>query len=116
MLADFSVPLGEGFDVEGPVTFAIRPEHVEIHTKAVPDAIAAVVDIVQPMGSQTIVSLTVKGRPVTALIPKFAQDLGQSEVWVSFNPQHILVFDKDQRLCKHTTPAVLREYRREARG
>jgi ABC-type sugar transport system ATPase subunit len=114
MLADFSMPIAQGFDVEGPVTFAIRPEHVELHAKAVPGSVAAVVDIVQPMGSQTIVSLTIKGRPVTALIPKFAQDLGQTEVWVSFNPEHVLVFDKDQRLCKRTASVEHREYRRQA--
>lgn len=116
MLADFSIPLGEGFDIEGLVTFAIRPEHVEIHPKAVPGSVAAVVDIIQPMGSQTIVSLTVNGRPITALIPKFAQDLGQTEVWVSFSPEHMLVFDKDQRLCRRNTSVALRDYRRQAGG
>lgn len=110
MFADFSMPLGEGFDVAGPVTFAIRPEHVEIHTRPVPGAVPAIVDIVQPMGSQTIVSLSAKGHAITALIPKFAQHLGQSEVWIGFNPDHILVFDKDQRLCPRTAPAA-RDFR-----
>jgi multiple sugar transport system ATP-binding protein len=114
MFADFSMPIAEGFDLDGPVTFAIRPEHVEIHSRPVAGAVAAAVDIVQPMGSQTIVSLMVKGHPVTALIPKFAQGLGQEEVWVSFNPEHILVFDKDQRLCMRTAPVEHREYRRQA--
>lgn len=115
MFEGFSMPMAEGFDVDGPVTFAIRPEHVEIHPKSVAGAVAASVDIVQPMGSQTIVSLTVNGHPVTALIPKFAQGLGQEEVWVSFNREHILVFDKSERLCVPEKPSV-REYRRNTGG
>ncbi len=110
MFADFSMPLDQGFDVDGPVTFAIRPEHVEIHTRPAAGAVAAIVDIVQPMGSQTIISLMVHGHPITALIPKFAQDLGQREVWISFNPEHILVFDRDQRLCARRKTVALRSY------
>lgn len=115
MFADFSMPIAEGFDADGPVTFAIRPEHVEIHSKPVAGAVAAVVDIVQPMGSQTIVSLTVNGHPVTALIPKFAQSLGQEKVWVSFNPEHMLVFDKAESLCMRVKPAE-RDHKRLAGG
>ena len=116
VFAGFSVPLGEGHDIEGPVTFAIRPEHVEIHTKAVPGSVPAVVDIVQPTGAQTIVSLTVMGHPITALIPKFARDFGQGEVHVAFNPEHILVFDREQRLCRRSGPAAPRDLRHAAGG
>lgn len=116
VFAGFSVPLGEGHDIEGPATFAIRPEHVEIHAKAVPGSVPAVLDIVQPTGAQTIVSLTVMGHPITTLIPKFARDFGQGEVHVAFNPEHILVFDREQRLCRRSGPAAPRDLRHAAGG
>lgn len=114
MIADFSVPIAPGLEIDGPVTFAIRPEHVEIHLTPAADAVPATVDIVQPMGSQTIVSLTIMEHRVTALIPKFAQTLGQQRVWVAFNREHLLVFDKAGILCRQVPPAAARDCARHA--
>ncbi|WP_262269662.1 MULTISPECIES: ABC transporter ATP-binding protein [Microvirga] len=92
---DAAIPAPTGLrGPDGPVTFAIRPENITIVERQGPFSLQAEVDIVQPTGSQTIISLTVKGHRVTALIPRFETSLPKKTIWVEFPPDQIIFFDK----------------------
>ncbi|MBA1155969.1 ABC transporter ATP-binding protein [Microvirga mediterraneensis] len=79
---------------DGPVTFAIRPENITIVERQGPFSLPAEVDIVQPTGSQTIISLSVKGHRVTALIPRFETSLPKKNIWIEFPADQLTFFDK----------------------
>jgi len=90
---DIPAPAGlQGAD--GPVTFAIRPENIAIVERQGPFSLPAEVDIVQPTGSQTIISLSVKGHRVTALIPRFETSLPRKNIWIEFPADQLTFFDK----------------------
>ncbi|MBQ0821104.1 ABC transporter ATP-binding protein [Microvirga terrae] len=92
---DAVIPVLAGLQVpDGPVTFAIRPENITIVERQGPFSLQAEVDIVQPTGSQTIISLTVRGHRVTALIPRFETSLPKKTIWIEFPPDQITLFDK----------------------
>jgi multiple sugar transport system ATP-binding protein len=91
---DIPAPAGlQGAD--GSVTLAIRPENIAIVDRQGPFSLPAEVEIVQPTGSQTIISLTVRGHRVTALIPRFETSLPKKTIWIEFPPDQITLFDKD---------------------
>jgi ABC-type sugar transport system ATPase subunit len=93
--ADAAIPVPAGLQgPDGPVTFAIRPENITIVERQSPFSLQAAVDIVQPTGSQTIISLTVRGHRVTALIPRFETSLPKKTIWIEFPPDQITLFDK----------------------
>lgn len=78
---------------EGPVKFAIRPEHLTVLDHAAPGCLEADVDVVQPTGSQTILSLSAKGHGITTLVPRFVEHWPSSKVWLKFDPAQIVLFD-----------------------
>ena len=49
--------------------------------------------MVQPTGSQTILSVSVNGVPLTVLVPRFERDLAGRKLWLSFPPEHVRFFD-----------------------
>ncbi|MEZ0168052.1 ABC transporter ATP-binding protein [Microvirga sp. TS319] len=92
---DMDIPAPAGLQaVDGPVTFAIRPENISIVERQSSSSLPAEVDIVQPTGSQTIISLSVKGHPVTALIPRFETSLSKRNIWIEFPANQLTFFDR----------------------
>ncbi|SIQ59894.1 carbohydrate ABC transporter ATP-binding protein, CUT1 family [Rhizobium sp. RU35A] len=93
----------------GPVTCAIRPEHFNLHEAPLDQGLAADVDVVQPTGSQTILSLSANGTPMTALIPRFVESWPNRKVWLEFVARNMMVFDpKTGKLITATTAARTR--------
>jgi len=91
---DIPAPAGlQGPD--GPVTFAIRPENISFADRPGPTSLPAEVDIVQPTGSQTIISLSVKGHRITALIPRFETSLPKKSIWIEFPADQLIIFDQE---------------------
>ncbi|MCB8822234.1 ABC transporter ATP-binding protein [Microvirga rosea] len=89
------IPVAAGLErAEGPVTLAIRPENISIVERPGPASLPAEVDIVQPTGSQTIISLSVKGHRITALIPRFETSLPKKSIWIDFPADRLSFFDK----------------------
>jgi ABC-type sugar transport system ATPase subunit len=90
----------------GPVTCAIRPEHFNLHETALDNGLPAEVDVVQPTGSQTILSLSGNGTPITALIPRFVESWPNRKVWLEFVARNMMVFDpKTGKLITATVAA-----------
>jgi ABC-type sugar transport system ATPase subunit len=91
--AGIALPLPAGIAPESPVAIAgIRPENIQVHPQPAPGAVAAEVDVVQPTGSQTILSVSVDGLPLTVLVPRFERDLAGRRLWLSFPPEHVRFF------------------------
>ncbi|OBZ93418.1 sugar ABC transporter ATP-binding protein [Pararhizobium polonicum] len=78
---------------EGPIKFAIRPERLNLLDAPAVNALPAEVDVVQPTGSQTILSLSAHGMPITALIPRFVESWPNRKIWLEFDPENIMMFD-----------------------
>jgi ABC-type sugar transport system ATPase subunit len=92
---DAAIPVPAGLQgLDGPVTFAIRPENIAIVERQGPFSLPAEIDIIQPTGSQTIISLTVKGRGITALIPRFETALPKKSIWIEFPADQLTFFDR----------------------
>ncbi|MGO4705609.1 ABC transporter ATP-binding protein [Microvirga sp. 2MCAF38] len=93
-LCGTELPLPAGMNLsEGPVTVGVRPENIAIHDRPTGAGIAAEVDVVQPTGSQTIISLLLKGQRITVLIPRFENSLPKKNVWIELSFDHINFFD-----------------------
>ncbi|WP_245408960.1 ABC transporter ATP-binding protein [Rhizobium wuzhouense] len=93
----------------GPVICAIRPEHFNLHEAAMTNGLAAEVDVIQPTGSQTILSLSTKETPITALIPRFVETWPNRKVWLEFVARNMMVFDpKTGKLITATATAGTR--------
>jgi multiple sugar transport system ATP-binding protein len=96
------LPLPPGVSTEGARAIAaIRPENILVHAQQSPGMVAAEVDVVQPTGSQTILSVSVDGLPLTVLVPRFERDLAGRRLWLSFPSEHVRCFDpgSGQRLA-----------------
>jgi ABC-type sugar transport system ATPase subunit len=87
---------GNGFAglAAGPATLGIRPEHIKIVGAGHPDAVAAKVDLVERVGSDSNVLMIVAGQAsviasVEAAIPIRAGD----EIHIRIPPEHVQFFD-----------------------
>jgi multiple sugar transport system ATP-binding protein len=58
-----TLPLPEGVTATGPARYGIRPEHLSLDPNGVP----AVVNLVEPMGSETQVTMTLAGQTVIGI-------------------------------------------------
>jgi multiple sugar transport system ATP-binding protein len=58
-----TLPLPEGVTATGPARYGIRPEHLNLDPNGVP----AVVNLVEPMGSETQVTMTLAGQTVIGI-------------------------------------------------
>jgi len=79
-----------------PVTLGIRPEHISVADKESENSIAAVIDVAEPMGSETYLYLNTKsGRFFIARVEAVNPfKLGQ-EVHLEFATDHISLFDSE---------------------
>ena len=51
------------------VTLGIRPEDIEIAERDAPDSFAGTIRVVEPMGDQNFLHLSVGGQEITAAVP-----------------------------------------------
>src|SRR4051795_8628169 len=76
-----------------PVQLGIRPEDVEIATAAADGWHAARVVVVEPMGSETLVTVDYRDQRLVARVAASRGfDPGQ-KVWISLPPERVLTFD-----------------------
>ena len=100
----FSVPLPgrlrAALDQRGAsadVTLGVRSEHVLVWTAAQPDAVEARIALIEPVGSDMFVSLTIGDAPCVARTePRTDIEEGQS-VWLTFVPERLHLFDAEGR-------------------
>jgi len=75
------------------VTIGVRPEDVDVASSPVSGGDEARVSVVEPMGSETLVTLEYRAQRLVARVPADRQfEPGQS-AWVHLPPDRVLVFD-----------------------
>ena len=75
------------------VVLGVRPEHVEILTSSVENAIRAKVFVVEPLGSETIVNVKIDDKMVKVKVPRELHMEPGSNVWLRFDINKIHIFD-----------------------
>ncbi|HEV7254946.1 MAG TPA: ABC transporter ATP-binding protein [Mesorhizobium sp.] len=105
-VGDLAMPLdGYPFDAagfkHGPAVLGIRPEHVALNaSENWPVSAQGVVEVVEPMGSDTLVWTRLGAAPLSARVPsERAPDVGD-RVGIGFDPRQASLFDaaSDMRL------------------
>lgn len=75
--------------------FGVRPEDVGIALTPARDWDEARVTVVEPVGSETLITLEWRGQRLTARVaPDLAVIPGRT-VWIRFPPDRVLVFDTE---------------------
>jgi multiple sugar transport system ATP-binding protein len=81
---------------QGPAVFGIRPEHIGINSgEDWPFSATAVVEIVEPMGSDTLVWTRLGGQNLTIRVSSERAPRTGEEVTVGFDPMNASLFDAD---------------------
>jgi multiple sugar transport system ATP-binding protein len=96
-MEDIAIPLaGYRFEAGAPAggaTFGIRPEHIALGAAA-PASHEVAVEIVEPMGSDTLVWTRLGGQPLSLRVPsERAPEVGD-RVTVGFDPARASLFDQ----------------------
>jgi multiple sugar transport system ATP-binding protein len=88
--------LESGRSHAGQVLVGMRPEDVQLFASAPgPEAVPARVSVVEPLGSEIIVDLTIGPDLIKAVVPP-SQRLGEGQnVWAKFDMQKVHIFDPD---------------------
>jgi ABC-type sugar transport system ATPase subunit len=96
--AKSSLCSGSGADIPLPGTLllGVRPEHVLVTNQAGPDHIPVVVDIVQVLGEEQIIDLSLKDGTVVKLIATLAVELQPGDrLTVRFPLERVLLFEPE---------------------
>lgn len=81
----------------------IRPKHICVHREPVPDAIAAVLQLLQPLGSESLATLQVGEITFTAkavsgwLVEEGFRASSEEKVWVTFDHGKLNLFDANSQ-------------------
>ncbi|MBD0414199.1 ABC transporter ATP-binding protein [Oryzicola mucosus] len=93
------IPLkGYGFGIKGaytgPATLGIRPEHIGVNTgSGWPFSAAVEVEVVEPMGSDTLVWARLGGQNITMLVSSERSPRVGEMVTIGFDPMRASLFD-----------------------
>jgi len=77
------------------IVAGVRPEHIRIETAPSPVSVEARVDVVEPIGNDTIVTLSREGARIVARHSGEAAFDPGSSVWVAVEGDRALLFDAD---------------------
>jgi ABC-type sugar transport system ATPase subunit len=93
-------PAVGNLDREAPVTLGIRPRNLEIVHQPVEDGLSSVIDIIEPMGAETLAHLN-DGRHDIRVVADWRVALDeQDRVHVRFLPNATHVFDHHERAVR----------------
>jgi len=82
------------------VVVGIRPEHFCVAQEGVP-TLKARVQVVEPLGSDTLVHFTLGNDVFTARLPPQMRPVPNSEIHLGFNPEKIHLFDVTSERALH---------------
>lgn len=77
---------------DGPVLVGLRPEHIDV-TEAGAGLIDATLDLVEPMGNETMTSCTVAGTLMQTCGTERIENRWGAPVGLSFDPAKLHFFD-----------------------
>jgi ABC-type sugar transport system ATPase subunit len=79
------------------VTLGIRPRSVELVGEAQPDSLPAEVDLVEPMGAETLLHVVGPGRELRIVVDRHVEARLGERLHLRFKPGQIHVFGADER-------------------
>jgi len=88
-----SLPLPRPLPDGTRVTVGIRPEYLDLSTVAQPDALTGTVEIIEHLGTTSLVTLATADGPVGAVVPEDAEPTPGEPAWVT--PRRLLLYDPD---------------------
>ena len=97
---DLSVPLStyafERQPAAGPAVFGVRPEHIGLNSgTGWPFSAKATVDVVEPMGSDTLVWVRLGTQSLSVRVPSERAPKTGSQVEIGFDPMRASLFGED---------------------
>jgi len=90
LVGSLRIPLPQGLPVGGELWVGVRPEDVEITDRSLPGGWEGTVEIAEPMGDRTLVTIAVSGERVRALGPSLP---AAGSVWLRLPPARLHWFD-----------------------
>ena len=82
------------------VTLGVRPRNLEISNEPTPDGISTTIDIVEPMGAETLVHLS-DGQHVLRLVTDWRVPLNEGDkVHTRFLPGTTHIFTADEQVMR----------------
>ena len=96
-----TVVLLDGYDgtlKDGKATLGVRPEYTTILAEAGSDTVEAVVDLEEPMGSDSLLWLTVEGAPFCVKVKAEDSVANGTTVHLDFNTSKASLFDAETEL------------------
>jgi len=88
---------GAALELGAGCTIGVRPRGVLLRSEAGPDALAATVDLIEPMGAETLLHLTTSGQDIRVVVPRGPQPAVGSHIHVAFAPDKLHLFGDDGR-------------------
>ena len=94
--AGWSPPAG-GLDrlLDRPLVLGIRPEHVELSPAGTPGSFAATVQVIEPLGNETLLYFTVAGHLFVVRGPGVVDAAVDGPLGLALAGEHIQLFDPD---------------------
>jgi multiple sugar transport system ATP-binding protein len=97
---DLNIPLStyafEGQPLAGPAVFGVRPEHIGLNSgSGWPFSAKATVDVVEPMGSDTLVWVRLGAQSLSVRVPSERAPRTGSQVEIGFDPLRASLFGED---------------------
>ena len=84
----------------GPVTLGVRPRSFELADPHSADALHAVVDLIEPMGAETLLHLVEAGADLRCVVPHTARIAVGTRAGLRCKPGQLHVFGPDGRLAR----------------
>ena len=81
----------KGRETEGKIQLGIRPMYLEVHGEPVDGAVAAKIKVVEDLGSYRIVTLSLAGKELKAVVPE-NKPIPEGDAWLFFPPKWTRLF------------------------
>jgi multiple sugar transport system ATP-binding protein len=89
-----------------PLLLGIRAEAIELAGPDAPDAVPATVQVFEPIGSATLLTVELAGQPVKVLAPATYRSAPGDRVRLRIAPRHQRWFDPETALALDVTPVA----------
>ena len=81
-------------EVVGEYTLGIRPQFIELSLEEKPKAMKGIVEVIENMGSSTLIEVRVNDITIRALWDGLFPKREGEEVWLTIDPNHVRIIDK----------------------
>ncbi|MHA1567350.1 MAG: TOBE domain-containing protein, partial [Alphaproteobacteria bacterium] len=95
-----AIPLKQGMRLGDRVTLGIRPRSLEPVAQPGPETIAAKVDLIEPMGAETLFHLIDREHQLRVVVDRTYKAQAGEQLALRFRPEHTHIFDANEQLVQ----------------